>query len=227
MPSSAGCSSPWSAVPGTGCTRWSAMPTEKEGHGRRDLRPGREGQRAGQREGRREDRQGLPGRVGGRGRAGGRRPDEQRRGRAGRGRGIQDQGVRVQGRDHPGTPNGTTVPFKVEAEITYEGTTKPLAYDSQLTVVRGLTSGKPLVDWQPSVIHPQLQKDEKLRAGAPANPPVKAVDRNGEELTAEKYPRCARSWTSCARPTATRRAASPGPRCGSSRSPRRRPSGPC
>ncbi|MFG2236485.1 penicillin-binding transpeptidase domain-containing protein [Streptomyces sp. NPDC048723] len=88
----------------------------------------------------------------------------------------------------PGTPNGTTVPFKVEAEITYEGTTKPLAYDSQLTVVRGLTSGKPLVDWQPSVIHPQLQKDEKLRAGAPASPPVKAVDRNGEELTAEKYP---------------------------------------
>ncbi|MFJ3516317.1 MULTISPECIES: penicillin-binding transpeptidase domain-containing protein [unclassified Streptomyces] len=88
----------------------------------------------------------------------------------------------------PGTPNGTVVPFKVEAEITYEGTTKPLAYDSQLTVVRGVTSGKPLVDWQPSVIHPQLQKDEKLRAGAPANPPVKAVDRNGEELTAEKYP---------------------------------------
>lgn len=88
----------------------------------------------------------------------------------------------------PGTPTGTTVPFKVEAEITYEGTTKPLAYDSQLTVVRGVTSGKPLVDWQPSVIHPQLQKDEKLRAGAAASPPVKAVDRNGEELTAQKYP---------------------------------------
>ncbi|MEU6755089.1 penicillin-binding transpeptidase domain-containing protein [Streptomyces sp. NPDC046685] len=88
----------------------------------------------------------------------------------------------------PGAPNGTTVPFKVEAEITYEGTTKPLAYDSQLTVVRGLTSGKPLVDWQPSVIHPQLQKDERLRAGTPANPPVKALDRNGKELTAEQYP---------------------------------------
>ncbi|WP_405830468.1 MULTISPECIES: penicillin-binding transpeptidase domain-containing protein [unclassified Streptomyces] len=88
----------------------------------------------------------------------------------------------------PGPANGTTVPFKVEAEITYEGTTKPLAYDSQLTVVRGVTSGKPLVDWQPSVIHPQLQKDEKLRAGAASNPPVKAVDRNGDELTPEKYP---------------------------------------
>ncbi|GHD78794.1 penicillin-binding transpeptidase domain-containing protein [Streptomyces goshikiensis] len=88
----------------------------------------------------------------------------------------------------PGTQNGATVPYKVAAEITYEGVTKPLAYDSQLTVVRGLTSGKPLVDWQPSIIHPQLQKDEKLRAGAPASPPVKAVDRSGEELTAEKYP---------------------------------------
>ncbi|MET9604411.1 penicillin-binding transpeptidase domain-containing protein [Streptomyces sp. NPDC006512] len=88
----------------------------------------------------------------------------------------------------PGTPNGTTVPFKVEAEVTYEGTTKPLVYDSQLTVVRGVSTGKPLVDWQESVIHPQLQKDEKLRAGTPASPPVKAVDRDGKELTAELYP---------------------------------------
>lgn len=88
----------------------------------------------------------------------------------------------------PGTPNGATVPFKVEAEVTYEGTTKPLVYDSQLTVVRGVTTGKALVDWQPSVIHPQLQRDERLRAGTPASPPLKAVDRNGKELTAERYP---------------------------------------
>ncbi|MGW0391119.1 penicillin-binding transpeptidase domain-containing protein [Streptomyces sp. NPDC003042] len=88
----------------------------------------------------------------------------------------------------PGAPNGTTVPFKVEAEVTVEGTTKPLVYDSQLTVVRGVSTGKALVDWRPSVIHPQLQQDEKLRAGTPASPPVKAVDRNGKELTAEQYP---------------------------------------
>lgn len=88
----------------------------------------------------------------------------------------------------PGPPTGTTVPFKVAAEITYEGVTKPLAYDSKLTVVRGLTSGKPLVDWQSSIVHPELGTGETLRAGAPATPPVKAVDRNGEELTAEKYP---------------------------------------
>ncbi|MCY0951825.1 penicillin-binding transpeptidase domain-containing protein [Streptomyces sp. H27-S2] len=88
----------------------------------------------------------------------------------------------------PGPPTGTTVPFKVAAEITYEGVTKPLVYDSRLTVVRGLTSGKPLVDWKSSVIHPELGPSDTLRAGAPASPPVKAVDRNGEELTAEKYP---------------------------------------
>ncbi|MCX5377906.1 penicillin-binding transpeptidase domain-containing protein [Streptomyces sp. NBC_00091] len=94
----------------------------------------------------------------------------------------------------PGTPDGATVPFKVEAEITYQGTTKPLAYDSRLTVVRGaggvsgVSAGKPLVDWQPSVIHPELQRDETLRAGTPASPPVKAVDRHGKELTAEQYP---------------------------------------
>lgn len=88
----------------------------------------------------------------------------------------------------PGTPAGTTVPFKVDAEITYEGVTKPLSYESKLTVVRGISTGKPLVDWQPSVIHPELRRDERLRAGAPASPPVKAVDRNGKELTAEQYP---------------------------------------
>ncbi|MER5731701.1 penicillin-binding transpeptidase domain-containing protein [Streptomyces sp. NPDC002138] len=88
----------------------------------------------------------------------------------------------------PGTPTGSKVPFSVAAEVTYQGVTKPLAYASTLTVVRGLTSGKALVDWQPSVLHPQLQKDEKLRTGAPAAPPVKAVDRDGAELTAQKYP---------------------------------------
>ncbi|MFJ9077684.1 penicillin-binding transpeptidase domain-containing protein [Streptomyces sp. NPDC102278] len=88
----------------------------------------------------------------------------------------------------PGTPTGTTVPFKVAAEVTYEGTTKPLAYESRLTVVRGLSTGKALVDWQASVIHPDLKRGERLRAGTPASPPVKLVDRNDQELTPEKYP---------------------------------------
>ncbi|MEU9714701.1 penicillin-binding transpeptidase domain-containing protein [Streptomyces sp. NPDC047976] len=88
----------------------------------------------------------------------------------------------------PGAAEGASVPFKVEAEISHQGTAKPLVYDSRLTVVRGVETGKALVDWQPSVIHPELQKDEKLRAGTPASPPVKAVDRNGKELTPEQYP---------------------------------------
>ncbi|RSS80231.1 penicillin-binding transpeptidase domain-containing protein [Streptomyces sp. WAC06614] len=88
----------------------------------------------------------------------------------------------------PGTPAGTTVPFSVAAEVTYEGVTKPLAYESKLTVVRGTTTGRPLVEWQPSVLHPQLGRGESLRTGTQAAPPVKAVDRDGEELTAQKYP---------------------------------------
>ncbi|MEU8774657.1 penicillin-binding transpeptidase domain-containing protein [Streptomyces sp. NPDC048606] len=88
----------------------------------------------------------------------------------------------------PGAPDGTAVPFKVEAEVTYEGTTKPLVYDSRLTVVRGVSTGKALVDWQPSIVHPDLRAGERLRAGVPTSPPVKAVDRDGRELTAELYP---------------------------------------
>ncbi|MGW6690121.1 penicillin-binding transpeptidase domain-containing protein [Streptomyces sp. NPDC054961] len=88
----------------------------------------------------------------------------------------------------PGAQTGTTVAYSVAAEVTYEGVTKPLAYESKLSVVRGNTTGLPLVDWDPSVLHPQLQKGERLRGGAPPSPPVRAVDRNGKELTAEKYP---------------------------------------
>ncbi|MFZ3470847.1 penicillin-binding transpeptidase domain-containing protein [Streptomyces sp. 4.24] len=88
----------------------------------------------------------------------------------------------------PGAQTGATVTYSVAAEVTLAGVTKPLAYESKLTVVRGNTTGLPLVDWQPSVIHPELQKGDRLRGGTPDNPPVKAVDRNGKELTAEKYP---------------------------------------
>ncbi|WP_030193806.1 penicillin-binding transpeptidase domain-containing protein [Streptomyces sp. NRRL S-87] len=88
----------------------------------------------------------------------------------------------------PGTPRGALVPFTVRAEVSYGGHGKPLAYASSLTVVRGLTSKKPLVDWQPAVLHPQLRKDEKLRTGTPDAPPVRITDRNGKELTAGAYP---------------------------------------
>jgi len=93
-------------------------------------------------------------------------------------------GVRIT----PGTPSGTSVPFSVKATVSFDGKSKPLSYDSELTVVRGLTTGKALVDWQPSVIHPDLEKGDTFVTGEAANPPIEAVDRNNVVLTAEKYP---------------------------------------
>ncbi|MEV4037097.1 penicillin-binding transpeptidase domain-containing protein [Streptomyces umbrinus] len=88
----------------------------------------------------------------------------------------------------PGTPAGTTVPFSVAATVSYEGKSKPLAYESELTVVRGKTTGKALVDWQPAVVHPELKTGDTLVTGEAASPPIEAVDRDGVVLTKEKYP---------------------------------------
>ncbi|MGW2700703.1 penicillin-binding transpeptidase domain-containing protein [Streptomyces sp. NPDC001340] len=88
----------------------------------------------------------------------------------------------------PGAATGTTVPFTVKATVSYEGKTRPLSYESRLDVVRGKTSYRPLVDWQPSVVHPRLQKGDTLLTGESATPPIEAVDRDGKVLTPEKYP---------------------------------------
>ncbi|MFJ3232466.1 penicillin-binding transpeptidase domain-containing protein [Streptomyces sp. NPDC086787] len=88
----------------------------------------------------------------------------------------------------PGTATGTSVPFTVKAQVSYGGKAKPLVYRSRLTVVRGETSHRPLVDWQPSVVHPQLKRGDTLVTGASASPAVEAVDRDGKVLTKEKYP---------------------------------------
>ncbi|MER5909334.1 penicillin-binding transpeptidase domain-containing protein [Streptomyces sp. NPDC001982] len=88
----------------------------------------------------------------------------------------------------PAKPIGTTVPFTVKATVSYDGKSKPLDYKSELTVVRGETTHRPLVDWQPSVVHPQLQRGDTLVTGESASPPIEAVDRNGTVLTKEKYP---------------------------------------
>ncbi|MFZ4297706.1 penicillin-binding transpeptidase domain-containing protein [Streptomyces cinereoruber] len=88
----------------------------------------------------------------------------------------------------PGTPVGTKVPFTVRATVSYEGVSKDLSYASELTVVRGQTTGRPLVQWKPTVLHPKLTADATLRTGTAKVASVKAVDRNGIELTKEKYP---------------------------------------
>ncbi|MER6182372.1 penicillin-binding transpeptidase domain-containing protein [Streptomyces sp. NPDC001652] len=94
-------------------------------------------------------------------------------------------GVRIT----PGTAQGATVPFTVKAKVTYRGTSEPLSYKSSLRVVRGRTTGKALVDWKPSVIHPELRTaQDALVTGPSATPPIEAVDRGGKVLTKDRYP---------------------------------------
>ncbi|GAA3884831.1 penicillin-binding transpeptidase domain-containing protein [Streptomyces lacrimifluminis] len=89
----------------------------------------------------------------------------------------------------PGTATGATVPFSVKATVSFQGKSKPLAYTSSLTIVRGTTTGRALVDWKPSVLHPGLEAvGDALVTGEAASPPIEAVDRDGKVLTKEKYP---------------------------------------
>ncbi|MFD9539757.1 penicillin-binding transpeptidase domain-containing protein [Streptomyces sp. NPDC060022] len=88
----------------------------------------------------------------------------------------------------PGPAVGTKVPYTVKATVSYEGRTKPWSYASELTVVRGLTTGKALVDWQPTVIHPQLTEGASLKTGESSTAAIEAVDHNGKVLDKEKYP---------------------------------------
>ncbi|WP_405645112.1 penicillin-binding transpeptidase domain-containing protein [Streptomyces sp. NBC_00019] len=89
----------------------------------------------------------------------------------------------------PGAARKTTVPFTVKAKVSYQGDSKPLTYKSSLTVVRGLTTGKALVDWKPAVVHPELKTaQDTLVTSQSATPPIEAVDRGGKVLTKDKYP---------------------------------------
>ncbi|MEV1045264.1 penicillin-binding transpeptidase domain-containing protein [Streptomyces sp. NPDC049916] len=88
----------------------------------------------------------------------------------------------------PGPAVGTKVPYTVKATVSHGGKSKPLSYASELTVVRGPNSGKALVDWAPTVVHPRLTEGATLRTGESATPAIEAVDRNGTVLTKEKYP---------------------------------------
>lgn len=88
----------------------------------------------------------------------------------------------------PGASSGATVPYTVKATISFEGHEKELAYASELTVVRGKSSGRALVDWRPAVLHPKLIEGATLRTGEAKRSSIQAVDREGRELTAEEYP---------------------------------------
>ncbi|MEW2526109.1 penicillin-binding transpeptidase domain-containing protein [Streptomyces sp. NPDC047071] len=101
----------------------------------------------------------------------------------------------------PGKPAGRRspkVPFKAAATVSYEGNRKaegavgtvrkPYAYASALRVVRRASDGRTLVDWRPSVVHPELKPGDRLVTGEAGTPPIKALDRDGGPLTAAKYP---------------------------------------
>ncbi|WP_030669753.1 penicillin-binding transpeptidase domain-containing protein [Streptomyces rimosus] len=91
-----------------------------------------------------------------------------------------------------GKAGDAKVPFHITAELTVgkgdEAKHATWAYDSALHVVRGKTTGKALVDWQPGVVHPDLRRGESLRTGSDGAPPIKAVDRNGTELDGADLP---------------------------------------
>ncbi|CAL9308096.1 penicillin-binding transpeptidase domain-containing protein [Streptomyces sp. SudanB182_2057] len=88
----------------------------------------------------------------------------------------------------PKAAKGGTVPFDVRATVAYKGVSKPLAYGSSLTVVRRPGDGEPRVDWHAAVVHPDLRDGDRLVTGASGTPPVRALDRDGGELTAARYP---------------------------------------
>ncbi|MFD6417389.1 penicillin-binding transpeptidase domain-containing protein [Streptomyces sp. NPDC060194] len=95
----------------------------------------------------------------------------------------------------PAAADGETVPFRVEARVEYarsgdrtdSAVAGDWAYDGSLEVVRDSPTGDALVRWSPAVLHPDLKRGDTL-VTEEASFPVKAVDRDGGELTPAKYP---------------------------------------
>jgi hypothetical protein len=88
----------------------------------------------------------------------------------------------------PGVRQGDKVPFTVKGTVSHGTVAKPLTYAGALTVVRDKSDGEPLVQWASSVVHPELKDGDRLVTGEAGTPPVKALDREGGELTVRKYP---------------------------------------
>ncbi|MFJ2772090.1 penicillin-binding transpeptidase domain-containing protein [Streptomyces sp. NPDC087300] len=88
----------------------------------------------------------------------------------------------------PKEASGARVPFSVSATVSYKGRSKPFTYGSQLTVVRGKTTGRALVDWSEAVVHPSLKRGDTLVTGEATAPPIEAVDRAGVVLSKKEYP---------------------------------------
>ncbi|MEV6671929.1 penicillin-binding transpeptidase domain-containing protein [Streptomyces sp. NPDC051162] len=87
-----------------------------------------------------------------------------------------------------GAATGTKVPFSVTAEVVHGKQRDTWTYASSLGVVRGRSTGQALVDWQPTVVHPQLGRGESLTTEVSGAPQITAVDRDGATLDAKDYP---------------------------------------
>ncbi|WP_201453751.1 penicillin-binding transpeptidase domain-containing protein [Streptomyces sp. NHF165] len=88
----------------------------------------------------------------------------------------------------PQAAKGEDVPFALTARISYGKQKVVLNYGSSLHVVRDKSSGEPVVEWKPSVLHPQLKKGQSIRTDKAGTPPVRAVDRNGSPLSKDEHP---------------------------------------
>ncbi|WP_030617297.1 penicillin-binding transpeptidase domain-containing protein [Streptomyces sclerotialus] len=91
----------------------------------------------------------------------------------------------------PGTRKGDKVSYQVSGQVSYKGQRAAVSYSTSLTVERDKRSGEPVVDWQPTIVHPGMSEGDTLRTGEGEAPPIKAVDRNGKEITKETNPELA------------------------------------
>ncbi|MFJ2740824.1 penicillin-binding transpeptidase domain-containing protein [Streptomyces sp. NPDC087440] len=87
-----------------------------------------------------------------------------------------------------GAPVGARVPYAVKAEFGYEGARAALTYDTALTVVRRAGDGRAVVHWDPRVLHPRLDKGERLAVRETGNAPVSAEARDGQVLDVREFP---------------------------------------
>ncbi|MET9862170.1 penicillin-binding transpeptidase domain-containing protein [Streptomyces smyrnaeus] len=88
----------------------------------------------------------------------------------------------------PKAADGEKVPFDVTARVAYGQKRSAWNYDSALEIVRAPGTGEPVVDWKPSVLHPELKDGQMVKTDESGTPPVTAVDRDGSPLSADDHP---------------------------------------